>query len=85
MYVVAIHKISDPEKFWQAAQAANLPEGVWLRTTLPDPSGSRAVCVWEAESLDAVQRLVEDEVGQFSDKEYFELATENAFGFPAQG
>jgi hypothetical protein len=83
MYVSAIHEISDPEKFWGMDPDDVIPEGVVLHSALPNGDGSRAVCLWEADSLDTVQKIVEENVGQFSQNEYFEINAENARGLPA--
>jgi hypothetical protein len=55
MYVIAIHSISDPEKFWGAADETEMLEGITLHSALPNEDGSRAVCVWEGQSVDAIQ------------------------------
>ena len=80
MHIVAIHNISDPEKFWSAVQTTPIPEAITLHSSLPNKGGSRAVCHWEAESLDAVRDLVEGTVGQFSSNEYYEVEMANAMG-----
>ena len=82
MYVVAIHDISDPEKFWGAVQAAPIPEGMALHSTLPNSDGTRAVCLWEADSTDSVRDLVEGTVGQASRNDFFEVESKNAMGLP---
>ena len=83
MHVVAIHSISDPEKFWGTAGSAELPDAVKLHSALPNDDGSRAVCLWEADSVDAVRRVVEDSVGDVSENEFFEVNPQNAQGLPA--
>jgi hypothetical protein len=84
MYVVAKHQISDPARFWAAAQEATprIPEGVTLHSVLPNTDGSAAVCLWEAGSLDAVRDLVESAVGAVSRNEYYEVDSKNAMGLP---
>jgi hypothetical protein len=84
MYVVAKHEISDPARFWAAAQEAapNIPEGIKLHYVLPNTGGSAAVCLWEAGSLDAVRDLVESAVGEISRNEYYEVDSDNAMGLP---
>jgi hypothetical protein len=81
-HVAVIHSISDPDKFWGSADESEMPEGITLHSALPNGDGSRAVCVWEAESLDDVKQLVEDTVGDVSDNEYFEINAQNAQGLP---
>jgi hypothetical protein len=79
MHIVAIHSISDPQSFW----AVSVPEGgPTLHSALPNEDGTRAVCVWEADSMDAVKQVVEENVGDFSSNEYFEVNAENAQGVP---
>jgi hypothetical protein len=80
MNIVAIHKISDPARFWAPA---DLPEGFRVLTALPNEDGTRGICVWEAESLEAVERLVESAYGDVSQNEFFELDTQHAQGVPA--
>jgi hypothetical protein len=83
MHVVAIHSISDPDKFWSAADESELPEGVALHSAFPNDDGSRAVCLWEADSLDAVREIVESTVGDVSNNEFFEVNASNAQGLPS--
>jgi hypothetical protein len=82
MHVIAIHSISDPDRFWGAADSTEIPEGTTLRSALPNEDGSRAVCVWESDSLDSVKQLVEGTVGDVSNNEFFEVNEQNAQGLP---
>jgi hypothetical protein len=72
-YIVAIHDISDPEAFWGAASSAELPSGVKILSTYPQEDGSRAVCLWEADSVDTVRDAVNGLAGDFSHNEFFEV------------
>ncbi len=83
MYTVAQHRISDPAKFWDLAQAktANLPEGLKLVRVLPNLDGSQAVCLWEGEQAD-VKAFVEGAVGHVSKNEYFTVDAQKAVGLP---
>ena len=82
MYVSVIHDVSDPEKFW-GMNPDVIPEGVVLHSALPNSDGSRAVCLWEADSMDAVKNIIEENVGQYSRNEYYEVNAQNARGLPA--
>jgi hypothetical protein len=82
MHVIAIHAISDPEKFWAAAAELELPQGTTLHSAIPNRDGSRAVCVWESDSLDTVRDFVESNAGDISDNEYYEVNEQNAMGLP---
>jgi hypothetical protein len=83
MYAIAIHQISDPEKFWGLAQELELPQGTALHTVAPNADGTRAVCVWESDSLDTVRDFVESAAGDISNNEFYEVNAENAVGLPA--
>ena len=82
MYAIAIHAISDPETFWAAAADLQPPEGTTLHSAIPNADGSRAVCVWESDSLDTVRDFVESNAGEISKNEYFEVNEQNAMGLP---
>ena len=84
MYVIALHTITDAEGFWAAAGPAieSLPAGTTLHSMLPEQDGSRAVCVWEAGSVESVRSLVEGAVGDFSRNEYYPVAAAQAMGLP---
>ena len=86
MYVTVIHDISDPGKFWEVVRSATstgFPEGIALRSMYPSASGTRNICLWEADTVEAVRDLVEPAVGEFSKNEYFEVSTDKALGLPA--
>ena len=56
MYVLVQHTISEPAVFWNAADPrSNLPPKLKLHHTFPTSDGTRAVCIWEAESVNAVR------------------------------
>jgi hypothetical protein len=80
MHVIAVHRISDPDRFFEAAQSTPIPEGIELHSLLPSSDGSRAVCHWEADSEESVRNLVEGTVGEISDNEYFEVDEGSAQG-----
>jgi hypothetical protein len=80
MYVTAIHSISDPEQFFGGQ--LELPDGVVLHSVIPNGDGSRAVCIWEADSAGTVERIVETAAGEISDNEYFEVDAAKAQGLP---
>jgi hypothetical protein len=84
MYVTVIHTIQDPDRFWAAAESQPPPEGVVLHSVLPNGDGTRAVCLWEADSREPVEKAVEDTVGDASSNEYYEVNASNAQGLPSQ-
>ena len=72
-HTVAIHEVEDPERFWGAAGSIDLPEGVAILSTYPRADGTRAVCLWEADSADSVREIVEGAAGDISHNEFFEV------------
>jgi acetoacetate decarboxylase len=84
MYFIAQHRISEPSKFWELAKSktANLPSGLKLLKILPNPDGTRAVCLWEGSKIDDVKKFVEGAVGHVSTNEYFQVEAKNAVGLP---
>jgi hypothetical protein len=83
VYIVAIHDIAKPQEFWEAVRVAPIPEGIKLHSTLPNRDATRAVCLWEAGSINDVKNLVENTVGPLSTNEYFEVEPSNALGLPS--
>lgn len=84
MYVVVQHTISDPAAFWNAADPRTLSPEVKLHHTFPTPDGTRAVCIWEAQSVDAVRNLLEPLVGRVSRNEYFPVENREGFAKPSR-
>jgi len=83
MHVIAIHDISDPDRFFGAAQSTPVPEGMTLHSMLPNADGSRCVCVWQADSEEDVKDLVDRTVGDVSRNEFFAVNADSAQGLPA--
>ena len=84
MYIVVNHEISDASKFWATAQSAtsNLPAGVKLHHTFPSPDGRRSVCVWEADSVDAVRNFLDPATAGMARNDYFEAANKEGIAMP---
>ena len=75
MYVLIEHHISDPDSFFTTAESAlsQTPPTIKLHHTFPTTDGTRAICVWEADTIDEVRDFIESAVGRFSRNEYFEV------------
>ena len=84
MYVLVQHTISDPAAFWNAADPRTLSPEVKLHHTFPTPDGTRAVCIWEAQSVDAVRNLLEPLVGRVSRNEDFPVENRDGFAKPSR-
>jgi hypothetical protein len=84
MYIIAEHEITNPKTFWEKAQSvlASLPSNVKVHQTLPNSEGTKAVCLWEAGTLDQVKAIVEGAVGNVSRNTYFAVQADKAMGLP---
>jgi hypothetical protein len=84
MYVLVQHTISEPATFWNAADPRTLSPDVKLHHTFPTADGTRAACIWEAKSVDAVRNLLEPLVGRVSRNEYFPVENREGFARPSR-
>jgi len=83
MYVLVQHSISEPDAFWNSADPANVPPPLKLHHTFPTRDGTHAACVWEAESVSALQTFLEPLVGRYSRNEYFEVENREGLAMPS--
>jgi len=85
MYVVVNHAINDPAKFWATAQSATaaLPSGLSVIHTFPSADGGKAVCVWEAGSVEAVRRFLDPATAGMARNDYFEVPNKEGMAMPA--
>ena len=87
-FIVAIHDVQEPDRFWQRAQEVlpRIPAEVTLHATYPQPGGSRAICLWQAPSVDALRELIDGATGEMSRNDYFEVDDRHpgALGLPVQ-
>jgi hypothetical protein len=84
MYVVAQHTFLDREKALEVGQALfNPPAGITLHYFLPNMDMSKAVCLWEADSLETVKNLVDSTLGSTAKNEFFAVDTTQARGLQA--
>lgn len=85
MYIVVNHDISNAAEFWASAQKnlPNLPEAGVKRvvSVLPNQTMDKCTCVWEADSIDALNSYLRDKVKDWSKDSYYELNETAAMGF----
>jgi hypothetical protein len=83
MFILVQHQVTDPTAFWSDAQKgiANTPSHLKLHHTFPAPDGTKAVCVWEAASVDTLKTFLEPAV-RGSRNEYFEVANKEGVALP---
>jgi len=84
MYIVVQHTISEPATFWNSADPTNLSPDLKLHHTFPTPDGTRAICIWEAESVEALRTFLEPLIGGVSRNEYFAVENREGFARPSQ-
>jgi len=89
MHTVIQHTINDSAKWDQSTQRImamieqqTLPKGVRPLEYLPSVDGRKAVCVWEADSLNSLKEFMERETGGAARNDYFEVKVESAIGLP---
>ena len=88
MHAVIRHYISDPAKWDRTVknimsmiEQQRLPSGFKPLQYLPSADGRNADCVWEAQSLGALQKFMDRETAG-ARNEYFEVKDEAAIGLP---
>lgn len=84
MFVAVQHNISHPEAFWERAKeiVPNLPAHLKLHQCFPNKTGSRGVCIWEGESVKAVQTYLDGQVGHVSSNDYYEVENLDGVSLP---
>ncbi|HEX7904247.1 MAG TPA: hypothetical protein VF487_10230 [Chitinophagaceae bacterium] len=86
MFISVHHQINNPEAFWASAQKS-LPElpqpGVQrVCSVFPSHTMAEATCIWEADSIEALDKYLRSKVFDSSEETYFEINAANAMGLP---
>jgi hypothetical protein len=86
MFVLVHHTVQQPEAFWTRSQEAlgNLPASLTLHHCLAAQDGSRATCLWEAPSADAVRTFLEPIHDGVAQNEYRAAENKEGVAVPAQ-
>jgi hypothetical protein len=83
MYVVVQHDIKDPETAFSRGEKLikgdGAPAGVRVLQFYPSRDQSAVTCLWEGESLGAVQDYVDTTLGDSSENGCYEVDPEQAF------
>ena len=85
MHVVVQHRISDPEKFFSMDAeevSGGGPTGVRGLQFYPSQDETVAVCLWEADSIDAIRDYLDPATAGASENTYFEVDGDRAMGLP---
>ena len=84
MLIIAQHDIQDTEKFWAAAQSINaiLPSHLKVHSVFPSMDMRTGTCVWEAPSVEEVQKFLDDNVGSISKNFCYQVNEAASVGLP---
>jgi hypothetical protein len=83
MFIVVEHTITNPDVFFGLAQrVAEAPSGINALQFFPSMSKDRAVCLWEAKSVDALKGFLEPLTAQSSRNTYYTVDSTKAMGLP---
>ena len=83
MFVVVEHTITNPGVFFGlVSKAAEAPSGLKALQFFPSKSKDRAVCLWEANSVEAVKAFLEPLSAQSSRNTYYSVDSATAMGLP---
>jgi hypothetical protein len=89
MHVVVHHRIKDRESAFSRGEKLinneGAPTGVRGLQFYPSRDGSAVTCLWEAPSVDAVQRYVDTTLGSSSENLCYEVNSEQAFSRQPHG
>jgi hypothetical protein len=83
MYIVVEHTITDPDAFFGLVSRVNeAPPGIKAIQFFPSENRDRAVCVWQANSVDAVKSFLEPLSSLSSHNTYYAVDSAKAMGLP---
>ena len=83
MLIVVEHTITNPDVFFGlAARVAEAPSGINALQFFPSMNKDRAVCLWEAKSVDALKGFLEPLTTQSSRNTYYAVDSTKAMGLP---
>jgi hypothetical protein len=85
MFIVVEHEITNKDAFFGAAEQVvdGAPSGTKPIQFLPSTDSKRAVCLWEAKSVDAVKNFLEKKIGKSAKNIYYAVDSKVAIGLPA--
>ena len=86
MYILVQHAVSDPVAVWQRAQEAvpTIPASFKLHHSFPSPDGRKAVCIWEAASIDSLKTFLDPMMGAGAQNQYVEVVNKEGIALPTE-
>jgi hypothetical protein len=87
MFIVVEHTITNPEAFFGLASKVveKTPSGIKPLQFFPSISKDRAVCLWEANSVEALKGFLGPLTAQSSRDTYYTVDSTKAMGLPTLG
>ena len=89
MYVVVEHRFKDPQVAFargdRLIKNEGAPPGTHVLQFYPSRDSTGAVCLWDAPSVEAVQRYVDVTLGDASNNRCWEVETAHAFARQPSG
>jgi len=84
MFIVVQHDITNKDAFFGAADRVtkDVPSGMKPIHFLPSTDSKKAVCLWEAQSLEAVKGFLEPKLGKSATNTYYAIDSKMAMGLP---
>jgi hypothetical protein len=83
MFIVVEHAITNSDVFFGLVpKVAEAPSGIKALQFLPSATKDKAVCLWDAKSLDALKSFLEPLSGQSSRNTYYTVYETKAIGLP---
>ena len=83
MYVIVQHQINNPETAFSRGEnlikGEGAPPGARVLQFYPSRDRTAVACLWESDSVEAVQEYVDGTLGGSSDNEYHEVDAARAF------
>lgn len=85
MLIIAHHNINRPEEFWNAAKeiTKNLPAGLKLHGVYPAADTKTGTCLWEADTVQEVQKFLDNNAGKFAKNFCYEVNVKESMGLPS--
>jgi hypothetical protein len=83
MFVSVIHRISDPDRFFEIARSSVIPDDLRLPLSVSNADRSTTVCLWEAPSVQSVRDFLEPLAARVCKNEYAEVEPSLSLGLPA--
>jgi len=85
MFIVVEHVILKPDVFFGLAdQVTKTPPGINPLQFLPSVSKDRAVCLWDAKSVDVLKGYLDPLTGHSSRNTYYAVDSTIAMGLPVK-